>query len=157
MDVKLRQSRRNCVSRQTSRKSGFASKEMGCSFRRSSLTGHRSSRCRWTYQMTFWTTATIHFRSHATRYDGLHAGYRYLQLQHQAPTSDTAGKIRETRRGAQRVRDYGCGIAFWCRAGGPAETRRADRGVLGSTCDSRLDQRSYTPLCTDSLRVGESR
>jgi tRNA(fMet)-specific endonuclease VapC len=27
---------------------------------------------------------------------------------------------------------------------------RAGRGVFGTTCDSRLDQRSYGPLCADS-------
>ena len=37
----------------------------------------------------FLENRTIHLRSHATRYDGVHAGYRYLQLHHQAQTSDT--------------------------------------------------------------------
>jgi len=42
---------------------------------------------RWMCQMTFWKAATIHLRSLATPYDGFHAGYGYLQLHHQAPTS----------------------------------------------------------------------
>jgi hypothetical protein len=43
-----------------------------------------------TYQMTFWRIVTIRLRSHATRYDWVHAGYRYLQLHHKEPTSHTS-------------------------------------------------------------------
>jgi hypothetical protein len=32
--------------------------------------------------MTFWRIAAIRLRSHASRYDGVHAGYRYFQLHH---------------------------------------------------------------------------
>src|SRR5882724_6910993 len=133
-------SHRNCVSRRTSKRCGFASKEMGCSFRPSSPTGHRSSRCRWTYQMIFWRAVTIRLRNHATRYDGVYAGYGYLQLHHRAPTSDSGREVRETRRNAERVRDYRRGVTFWSAEGGSTEARRSGRGVLGTACDSRLDQ-----------------
>ena len=33
-------------------------------------------------------------RSRATHYDGVHAGYEYLQLHYQAPSGDTRRKIR---------------------------------------------------------------
>src|SRR5258708_7055303 len=132
-------SHRNCVSRRTSKRSGFANKETGCSLRPSNLTGHRSLRCTRTYQMIFWRTVTIRLRSRATPYDRVHAGYGYLQLHHQAPTGDTAGEIREARRNVERVRDDRRGVAIWRREGGSAETRRAGRGVLGTTCDTRLD------------------
>jgi hypothetical protein len=39
--------------------------------------------------MTFWRIVTIHLRSRTSRYDGVHAGYRYFQLHHQAPTGET--------------------------------------------------------------------
>ena len=32
--------------------------------------------------MAFWRTVMIHPRSRASRYDGVHAGYRYFQLHH---------------------------------------------------------------------------
>jgi hypothetical protein len=72
-------SHRNCVSRRTSKKSGSANKEMGCSLRPSNLTGHRSLRCGRTHQMISWRTVTIRPRSHATHCDGVHAGYDLAQ------------------------------------------------------------------------------
>jgi len=100
--------------------------------------------------MIFWRTVTIRLRSRATRYDGVHAGYGYLQLHHQAPTGDSGRKVREARRIVECVRDDRRGVTLWRSKGGSAETRRAGRGVFGTTCDSRLDQRSYGPLCADS-------
>ena len=143
-------SRRNCVSRQTSRKSGFASRAMGCLFHRSNLTGRHSLRCKWMYRTIFSRTVTILLRRHASRYDGVHAGYRYLQLHHQALTGDTGRKIRETRRDAERVGDYCRGVTLWRRERGVADAPRAGRGVFGTTCDSRLNQRSHKSLRADS-------
>jgi hypothetical protein len=45
--------------------------------------------------MIFWRTVTIRYRSHASRYDGVHVGYGHLQLHHQAQTSDTGGEVRD--------------------------------------------------------------
>jgi tRNA(fMet)-specific endonuclease VapC len=53
--------------------------------------------------MIFSRTVMIRRRSHAIRYDGVHAGHKYLQLHHQAPTGDTGRQIRETRRSSLNV------------------------------------------------------
>src|SRR5258708_27764335 len=70
--------------------------------------------------MISWRTVTIRPRSHATPYDGVHAGYGYLQLHHQAPTGDPGREIRETRRIAECVRDDRRGVMIWrSKAGRP--------------------------------------
>jgi predicted nucleic acid-binding protein len=43
--------------------------------------------------MISWRTVAIRLRNHVSRYDGLHAGYGYLQLRHQAPTRSTGKPI----------------------------------------------------------------